>query len=726
MDITHKKIVIFGSTGDIGSQLAKYLDRHNHEIFAVTRNGDKALEKARKIFSKTNVRIKQIDLWNGAEIQELTFNADVVINCLGVLKNKIKSDRQSFIETLAINAVFPGFIAQNTHNKPIIHFSTNSIYEIPHELNKDIDISYTLLTHILKTRTNKKAVNIYDYLAAQISSLPEINLSYLYAVSKYLGERLMNDFAEHTISGRLTNIFGPGYSLKRTIPKIVYNRLKGDIIELKNNSRNYIYVADIGRIVTHFIYNPPPTKIVCNFDTQKYVTLKDLIKRINFYTPTGYGQVIVQEEKRGDFSPLLDKSTVPFISAFYRKPFISFEEALRKTIYHVQERIVRTMENNREVDFFVHSNEELVKSMFGSSSAQVLLLKKKGSENIFIRKIAMRRGVEGNGYPKLRSEHDYLIRIRKNFPKLYELYPAVLNSRNYETAFSLDYEYIEGGISTYKALSTGLVTPVKFMDYFSRLFSNAIYDGYLNKTFRIKKSDALREGQNFYLHRAEYRLKGLEQNRFAIDFMTSQGFSFSKILNSRTIKVNGREYLNTRTIMREVNKNKKYLDILAVEKSHFCVHGDLTFLNMLFDKNNNRFKLIDPRGHYGLWDSYYDMGKLLFTLQGFGNVVENQYTISQSSDGDFIIDLSDLANEQLPVPQVEKLFMRYLATDPVVALLIEKDPHWELKIRLAAATHFIADIPYRLFIDKSPKNAFVCYLLGTIKLNEFYNSVINV
>lgn len=105
--------------------------------------------------------------------------------------------------------------------------------------------------------------------------------------------------------------------------------------------------------------------------------------------------------------------------------------------------------------------------------------------------------------------------------------------------------------------------------------------------------------------------------------------------------------------------------------------------------------------------------------------MENSYSISQSDKGGFSIELSDLSKQSLPVPQVEKLFLSYLENDPNVALLIESDPYWKHKIQLAAATHFIADIPYRLFIDKSPKNAFVCYLLGTIKLNEFYTTVIN-
>lgn len=55
--------------------------------------------------------------------------------------------------------------------------------------------------------------------------------------------------------------------------------------------------------------------------------------------------------------------------------------------------------------------------------------------------------------------------------------------------------------------------------------------------------------------------------------------------------------------------------------------------------------------------------------------------------------------------------------------LTHDDENWLDKVDLAAATHFLADIPYRLFIDKSPKNAFACYLAGTIYLNDIYDKI---
>ncbi len=85
--------------------------------------------------------------------------------------------------------------------------------------------------------------------------------------------------------------------------------------------------------------------------------------------------------------------------------------------------------------------------------------------------------------------------------------------------------------------------------------------------------------------------------------------------------------------MKKINKNKKFLDLLSVERNHFYVHGDLTFLDMFYEKNKNRFNLIAPRGHYGFWFSYHDMGKLLFTFQEFGNVVKNSYTIAEDKTG---------------------------------------------------------------------------------------------
>jgi nucleoside-diphosphate-sugar epimerase len=723
---TENHILITGATGDIGSQIARFFVRHKTPVSVLVREGAESLEKAHRILGKEDVKVVQTSMWSPNAIRALSQDHATIIHCMGVLKNKIKPDHENQIEAWLINSIYTGFLARYASASTLIVFSTNSVYELPLELQKPLADVYTAFRELIEACDDKDPEDILSFVTERLNEFQKqhsIPLKHTYAASKYVGELLVQEYAKRSVVGRLTNIFGPGYSLKRTIPKIIYNRLKGDQIEVKSTVRNYIYVADVGRIVAHFIENPPSKPILCNFDTKKYISIKELIKRIHFYTPTGYGTVVVHDAETNSYTPLLQKDSVPFIDAYYPKPFVPFEEALRKTIYHVQEKIVRTMENNKEVDFFVHHNEELVQSMFGSSSAQVLLLKNKETNKVFIRKIAMRRGVEGNGYPKLRSEHDFLIRVRRDHPKLSALYPAVIHSRNYGDAFALDYEYIEGGINAYKTLTTGLLTPDSFMDRFKRLFSQAIENGYLERTVKVTKSDALREGQNFYLHRAEYRLKGLEQNRYAVDFMTAHGFSFGKILNQKTISINGTTYLNTRTIIRELDKKRDLLEKLGVEKNHFCVHGDLTFLNMLYDKAKDAFTFIDPRGHYGLWDSYYDMGKLLFTLQGFGNIVESSYTMEQDVSGNFSITLSDLQSSQSPVPQVEKKLLSYFETDSTVAKLIEGDPYWKQKVKLAAATHFIADIPYRLFIDKSPKNAFVCYLLGTMRLNDFYTEI---
>ncbi len=99
MERPRKKIVVFGATGDIGSQLAGYLARHKHTVTAITRKGDMSGEKAQKIFHKTPVIVVQVDLWNKKEIQSITSQADRIVHCSGVLKNKIKPDPESVIDT---------------------------------------------------------------------------------------------------------------------------------------------------------------------------------------------------------------------------------------------------------------------------------------------------------------------------------------------------------------------------------------------------------------------------------------------------------------------------------------------------------------------------------------------------------------------------------------------------------------------------------------------------
>jgi nucleoside-diphosphate-sugar epimerase len=725
-----KKIIITGVAGDIGSQIAKYLSIQKFDVHGLARNNIQSKNKAQRIFKKEKLNISFVDFYEINKVKKILNESNHLIHCAGLLKNKAKKESKS--KVFLVNSFYTGILASILdQNQEIIYFSSNSVYDI--DAGKNISVWIEKIHKYLYQLINQS--NIYSSLNEieieekidqwlKKNKMPKMDL---YSVSKYLGELLIQDFKCKFIICRLTNIFGPGYSLKRTIPKIIFNRLSGGIIHINNNLRNYIYEYDINHIIKYLIDSETIKNLIFNFDTQKYITTFNLVKKINFYCPTFYGISSIKIKKNITKGPkLLNKDKFPYLNNFYKLKLSSFEESLRNTIYHIENRIVREMENNNDINFFVHKNERIIKSMLGSSAAQVLLIENKKTGYKFIRKVALREGVEGNGYPKLRSEHDYLTKIRKEYPKLYDLYPKILGSRNYGNSFSLDYEYIEGGINSYRSLLTELTTPETFINLFGQIFEKAIKDGYLNRTIMLKKTDSIREEDNYYLHRANYRINGVIKNKLAINFRTKDKFSFYEIVKKKEIIINNKIYINAPKLIKIINENHKLKSILRVKKNNFCVHGDLTFLNILHDHKNNQFKLIDPRGHYGLWDYIYDIGKLLFTLQGFGNIIESTYTISQKNKGNFEIKLDDIDDEGSNINKAKNKLIEYFESNKYVKMLTEGDDNWLIKTYFAAATHFLADIPYRLYIDKSIKNAFACYLLGTKYLNEAYDRLLKI
>ena len=121
------RILILGASGLIGHQLFKQLSQ-NHETFG-TLHKSKEKYGALKLLSGYNI-IENVDVNN---FQLLTgvirsINPDVILNCVGITKRKIKED--NILETLQVNALFPHKLAEwaLSNKKRIIHFSTDCVF----------------------------------------------------------------------------------------------------------------------------------------------------------------------------------------------------------------------------------------------------------------------------------------------------------------------------------------------------------------------------------------------------------------------------------------------------------------------------------------------------------------------------------------------------------------------------------------------------------------------
>lgn len=121
------RILILGVSGLIGHQLLKQLSQ-NHETFG-TLHKSKQKYGNLKLLSGFNI-IENVDVNNFKFLEGIisTVNPDVILNCVGITKRKIKSE--NILETLQVNALFPHKLAEWAllNKKRIIHFSTDCVF----------------------------------------------------------------------------------------------------------------------------------------------------------------------------------------------------------------------------------------------------------------------------------------------------------------------------------------------------------------------------------------------------------------------------------------------------------------------------------------------------------------------------------------------------------------------------------------------------------------------
>ena len=101
-----KKVLILGSSGQIGKHLIRKLTKNNYKVVCQTRNAHKS------VFLKTSGSIGYIDIeeasiFDQKKIENLINEVDVCVNLIGILyeKNKINSFKN-------LHSAFPDFISR--------------------------------------------------------------------------------------------------------------------------------------------------------------------------------------------------------------------------------------------------------------------------------------------------------------------------------------------------------------------------------------------------------------------------------------------------------------------------------------------------------------------------------------------------------------------------------------------------------------------------------------
>jgi dTDP-4-dehydrorhamnose reductase len=128
----HKKkqtILVIGASGMLGHMLVRVLSPHHRVIGTTSSKYDSRSPLARILSEKS--WIDQIDVRNisTAELAIRTTKPDVVINCVGVIKQKMESS--NIMDAILINSLVPHQLANLCEGagSRFIHFSTDCVFE---------------------------------------------------------------------------------------------------------------------------------------------------------------------------------------------------------------------------------------------------------------------------------------------------------------------------------------------------------------------------------------------------------------------------------------------------------------------------------------------------------------------------------------------------------------------------------------------------------------------
>lgn len=124
-----KQILIIGATGMLGHMLVRVLSPSHHVVGTTSSKYDQQSPLAR-ILSEDNW-IDQIDVRNLSTVEEAIRGTkpEVVINCVGVIKQKMESS--NIMDAILINSLVPHQLSKicTETNSKLIHFSTDCVFE---------------------------------------------------------------------------------------------------------------------------------------------------------------------------------------------------------------------------------------------------------------------------------------------------------------------------------------------------------------------------------------------------------------------------------------------------------------------------------------------------------------------------------------------------------------------------------------------------------------------
>lgn len=684
------KIAVTGATGDIGGSYLVHALSDN-ELRVLIRKQSELPENpnVQQIIFKDSFKYESIFL-------EKFIDCDAVVHCAALLN----SDKHTLADILAVNAFLTAGLviaARKKEVKQFVFISSEMVYILENNegLNNLVEKFKAFCVDKMEGADKFDLKELAAEFVDQTKEFPYDDYN-SYALAKFLGEEITQALVRGTVL-RVSSAYGPEYTNPRLIPKMIKGRLTGHDVVYPSEDRDFVYSEDINNLISTVLTEKHAGIIDCR--SGEAVSTSKLAGIIIEATPTAYGKLIAGgQTSRQEGSMPKAKYTLRDIIG----EVMPFSEGVSKTIRRHKERGYHQMTDSRSIENFLEPGESVVKKLKGSSAAHLYVTKKANGE-LIVRKIAIYDGVEGNGIAKVANEMNYYCYLTKDEPGLATMYAKLLSSQLEDTYSSITIEYLDGK-NFYEALKFEELPygtyKKSYENFITRLSANVLPES-------VPSMNPESDLDMYYIERSATRLHVIQEVIEVKDKIT----------------INDREYLSPHIILEDMAHNKELRKYVLPQLESICFHGDMTLLNNVFLDETHEIKLIDPRGFIGSWEPLYDFAKLHFTLSGFGEFVVDERPMITGKNNNYTIHFENipahavqLRNDSFDILEANETFKQYV---------IKHEPYWRHRITFAEATHFLADIPFRLYTDETPLNALSSYILGTYYLNEVYEALKN-
>jgi len=323
----------------------------------------------------------------------------------------------------------------------------------------------------------------------------------------------------------------------------------------------------------------------------------------------------------------------------------------------------------------------------GNSFAKVSLICK--NKKLFVCKEV--KGDSSLGTDKLRKQVEWIINLS---PRVKKFFPEIVDHKFEKNLVSYTMEFLKLPTLREVIINSYMDLP-EIVLIFNKICNFIFKDFFESKKSKVRPHYIRDE----HLKKMNSRLEStIKENDF-----------LKKLMKQKEVYVNGRKLINYPQIYKKLINDKAFIKTLTPKRLG-CIHGDLTFNNILSDGKN--FYFIDPRGE-GQDDIFYDVGKLLQSSNGKYDLIEKGLFKADYSHNSINFKITQKENETL-----------YNLIDAELWKIFESNKNitetkdWRLKALFFETSMFISLLPFRQRVN--PVSTIVCYGVGLNLLNEVY------